>query len=200
MWGLDGNVSSDDVCIIDHNWWQMRMSDKWHLTSSTCKSSASHQVFLWWLVSLFFVEGKSWHVVTSRDMWKTTSWQCCDSFVPLLWLAGVLVLSKKKSPKWGSHERKTPWQIKSSATNFLWISRDGRSISILALLGFQAAGGSRIQSLLDLAQTHRESLNPQRIGERQNNGEGKATPKVQYQNDIKTCIFQMFVRKNRKKH
>lgn len=82
-WIIPRNVRSDDVCIIDHNWWQMRMSDKWHLTSSICKSSASHQVFLWWLVSFFFrwrqvvTRGdKSWHV---KNYIMTVLWQFCPS-------------------------------------------------------------------------------------------------------------------------
>lgn len=89
-WIIPRNVRSDDVCIIDHNWWQMRMSDKWHLTSSICKSSASHQVFLWWLVSFFF------SLKASRDTW----WQVVtceklhhDSVVTVLSLSSGLQAS-----------------------------------------------------------------------------------------------------------
>lgn len=176
------------MCIIDHNWWQMRMSDKWHLTSSICKSSASHQVFLWWLVSLFFVEG--WvirQVVTSRDVWKTTSWQCFDSFLPLLWLAGVLVLSKKSHRS----EEVTKGKRRDKSNLRRRISRDGRSISILALLGFQAAGGSRIQSLLDLAQKHRESVNPHESAKDKTTEKERNTKSIQKCN-IKTMSRHVF--------
>lgn len=158
-----------------------------------CKSSSLSVmigvVIFRWRVSDSSSRDKSWRV---ENYLMTVLWQFSPS--PLACRRPGFV--KKKSPKWGSHEGKTPWQIKSPATNFPWWKIH---------LDF---GTPWIPSCRRVADPISSRPGPKtswirqsaRIGERQNNGEGKATPKVSKSAILKRCQDMYFSNICKKKH
>ena len=140
-----------------------------------CKSSS---LFVMIGVVIIIVEG--WvirQVVTSRDMSKNSSWQ-------------FSVFSSGLQASWFCQSRHRSEEVTNGfpVTNRRSPVGDPWRISISALLGFQAAGGSWIQSLLDLAQTRPRESAPNRPKKRNDKYTKKERPQRKW-NIQKTKTF-----------